>query len=194
MTSFALQAALLGIVTVLAAAIVRQRNLLAATILLSVYGLVMALLWALMQAYDVGFTEAAVGAGVSTVLLVATLARLGREASRERGPPGPNVPALLGCLATGAALIWGTLDMPPVGSPDAPLQRRGPGTDYMAPAPIQGPVPNMVTVLLADYRGYDTMFETAVIFTAGASLILLLRRPAAAGGRPAAPGPAGGRA
>jgi hypothetical protein len=37
-------------------------------------------------------------------------------------------------------------------------------------------VPNTVTTLLASYRGYDTMFETAVIFTAGAGMTLLLRR------------------
>jgi multicomponent Na+:H+ antiporter subunit B len=37
-------------------------------------------------------------------------------------------------------------------------------------------VPNMVTYGLADYRGYDTLGETAVIFTAGVSVILLLRR------------------
>ncbi len=37
-------------------------------------------------------------------------------------------------------------------------------------------VPNMVTYGLADYRGYDTLGETTVIFTAGVSVILLLRR------------------
>lgn len=37
-------------------------------------------------------------------------------------------------------------------------------------------VPNMVTHGLADYRGYDTLGETVVIFTAGVSVILLLRR------------------
>jgi len=37
-------------------------------------------------------------------------------------------------------------------------------------------VTNMVTYGLADYRGYDTLGETAVIFTAGVSVILLLRR------------------
>jgi len=37
-------------------------------------------------------------------------------------------------------------------------------------------VSNMVTYGLADYRGYDTLGETSVIFTAGVSVILLLRR------------------
>jgi hypothetical protein len=45
------------------------------------------------------------------------------------------------------------------------------------PDDFNGHVPNSVTSLLAAYRGYDTMFETTVIFTAGVSLILLLRRP-----------------
>jgi len=38
-------------------------------------------------------------------------------------------------------------------------------------------VPNAVTSVLADYRGYDTMFETSVIFTAGIAVMMLLRRP-----------------
>ena len=37
-------------------------------------------------------------------------------------------------------------------------------------------VPNMVTYILADYRGYDTLGETTVIFTAGVAVLLLLRR------------------
>jgi len=37
-------------------------------------------------------------------------------------------------------------------------------------------VPNMVTYILADYRSYDTLGETAGIFTAGVAVILLLRR------------------
>jgi len=37
-------------------------------------------------------------------------------------------------------------------------------------------VPNIVTAVLADYRGYDTMFETAVIFSAGIACLFLLRQ------------------
>ena len=36
-------------------------------------------------------------------------------------------------------------------------------------------VPNIVTAVLADYRGYDTMFETSVIFAAGIACLFLLR-------------------
>ena len=38
-------------------------------------------------------------------------------------------------------------------------------------------VPNIVTAILADYRGYDTLFETAVIFSAGLACFFLLRIP-----------------
>jgi multicomponent Na+:H+ antiporter subunit B len=37
-------------------------------------------------------------------------------------------------------------------------------------------VPNVVTSVLASYRGYDTLGETTVVFTAGAGVIALLRR------------------
>jgi multicomponent Na+:H+ antiporter subunit B len=48
---------------------------------------------------------------------------------------------------------------------------------YIEHALDETAVPNLVTAVLADYRSYDTMFETAVIFTAGIAVILLLRRP-----------------
>ena len=37
-------------------------------------------------------------------------------------------------------------------------------------------MPNVVTAVLASYRGYDTLGETVVVFTAGAGVIALLRR------------------
>jgi multicomponent Na+:H+ antiporter subunit B len=37
-------------------------------------------------------------------------------------------------------------------------------------------VPNLVTAILGDYRGYDTMFETVVIYCAGLAVVSVLRR------------------
>jgi len=78
-------------------------------------------------------------------------------------------------LVTGGVLVYGTLDMPRFSDPEAPAHR------HIAPRYIQQGleetgVPNLVTAILASYRGYDTLGETLVIFTAGLSLILLLRR------------------
>ena len=76
-------------------------------------------------------------------------------------------------LVTGAALIYGTLDMPRLGDPDAPTNLHV-APRYIEDSPQEIGVPNLVTAVLASYRGYDTLGETAVIFTAGIGVIILL--------------------
>ena len=56
------------------------------------------------------------------------------------------------------------------------VYRYAPIVRYIEDGEEETEVPNMVTYILADYRGYDTLGETTVIFTAGISVILLLRR------------------
>jgi multicomponent Na+:H+ antiporter subunit B len=185
---------LLVLVAAVAVAVISVRSLLSATILAGVYSLLMALVWTNMHALDVAFTEAAVGAGISTILLLGALVLTKRFAKRE---PVVHVPALLVCVATGLVLIYGTSDMPKFGDPNAPIHTyRVPRLldqtvgKHETAAPrdqghpheghpdddFSGHAPNTVTSLLAAYRGYDTMFETTVIFVAGVSLLLLLRR------------------
>lgn len=178
---------LLAALVVLAVAAIRQRDLLGAAATLGAYSLAMAILWCRMNAVDVGFTEAAVGAGISTVLMLAALARVGRHerqtprTERARGRSlSVRVGALVACLITAGALVYGSRDMPVVGSPDAPattheqvavhyLEKSGGAHGEVGP-------PNIVTSVLGDYRGYDTMGETVVIFTAGLCVVLLLRQ------------------
>ena len=74
----------------------------------------------------------------------------------------------------GALLIYCSLDFPPWGDPHSPA------SNHVSPYYIENTiedtsVPNIVTSVLADYRGYDTMFETVVIFTAGIACIIILR-------------------
>jgi len=74
---------------------------------------------------------------------------------------------------TGLALVYGTLDMPAFGDPTAPaLVHVGP--DYLARTPDDIDVPNVVTAILGSYRGFDTLGEVAVVFTAGIGVLLLL--------------------
>ena len=72
-----IDAILLLLVVLTAVAVVEVRDLFSATILLGVYSLLMALIWLNMDAVDVSFTEAAVGAGISTILLIGTIIRVG---------------------------------------------------------------------------------------------------------------------
>lgn len=161
---------ILALLAVTALAVLRLRNLFAAVMLLGIYSLLSAALWTLLDAPDVAFTEAAVGAGISTVLLLGCLALVGRE---EKEPVHRSLLPLFVVFLTGGVLIYGTLDMPPFGAADNPAHL------HVAPRYIEesehevGP-PNIVTSVLASYRGYDTMGETTVIFTAAVAVLLLL--------------------
>ena len=83
--------------------------------------------------------------------------------------------ALIVVGATSALLIYGTIDMPDWADPNAPASRHV-SPRYIEKTIEETAVPNMVTSVLADYRGYDTLGETTVIFTAGMACLLLLRR------------------
>lgn len=162
---------LLVLLACTALTVIRMRSLMAAVMLTGIYSFLSASWMLLLDAPDVAFTEAAVGAGLSTVLMLATLALTGREAKPPvRRAWGP----LLLVLVTGAALVYGTLDMPHYGDPDAPIQRY-PSPSYVERVAAETEIPNVVTAVLASYRGYDTLGETTVIFTAGIGVLLLLR-------------------
>lgn len=157
----------------------RLRNLFAVVMLTGVFSLLSAALLVNLDAVDVAFTEAAVGAGISTVLMLGTLALTTR---REKIPAHTPVLPLIVVLVTGAALIYGTLDMPRFGDPNAPIHL------HVAPKYIEGArteigIPNIVTSVLASYRGFDTLGEVMVIFTAGVGVLLLLGGGMAAGAR-----------
>jgi multicomponent Na+:H+ antiporter subunit B len=178
---------LLAILVALAIVAVRARDLLAATASLGAYSLVMAILWCRMNAVDVAFTEAAVGAGISTVLLLAAISRIGRherrtprsERGRERGRIA-RFGAIVVCLLTGGILLYGSKDMPRVGDVNEPSTVHPLVAQHYLEhsAGAEGEVgpPNIVTSVLGDYRGYDTLGETVVIFTAGLCVVLLLRQ------------------
>lgn len=79
-------------------------------------------------------------------------------------------------MVTGILLIYGTEDFPRWGDPSQPASVHV-SPRYIEKTVEETAVPNIVTAVLADYRGYDTMFETTVIFTAGIVVMMLLRRP-----------------
>jgi multicomponent Na+:H+ antiporter subunit B len=78
-------------------------------------------------------------------------------------------------IITGAILIYGASDMPKWGDPKSPASTHV-SPRYIEKAYEETEVPNMVTAILADYRGYDTLGETTVIFTAGIACLLILRK------------------
>jgi len=160
---------LLAIVTL---GVIRVRNLFAVVVLAGAYSFLMASVMMVLDAVDVAMTEAAVGAGVSTVLALGAL----HLTKTEETPPRyrPWLPVLV-VLVTGAALIYGTIELPGFGLPDTPLNTHV-GAAYLERNYEETHIPNVVTAVLASYRGFDTLGEVAVIFTAGIGVLLLLRR------------------
>lgn len=228
-----IDAILLLIAAITAIAVIQVRNLFSATLLMGFFSLIMALIWTNMNAMDVAFTEAAVGAGISTLLLLGALVVTGRNEKKTTHQAKFNWMALILVTITGGALVYGTFGMPAfgdgtatihqnrarillkqvVGKLDQPEERVGMpksraewnelearvkrheslASERLEKHSVEAlhgqevahwqmhddfahHVPNTVTTLLAAYRGYDTMFETAVIFTAGAGMTLLLRK------------------
>jgi len=163
---------LLSFMAASAYALTRLRNLFAVSMLFGVFSLLAAVLYVVWDAVDVAFTEAAVGTGISTVLMLGTLAL---TTDHEKVHPKRPFAALLLVAVTGAALVYGTLDMPRYGDADAPIHQN------VAPRYIEksgsevGP-PNIVTSVLASYRGYDTLGEVTVIFTAAIGVLVLIGR------------------
>lgn len=160
----------------------RLRGLLAVVMLAGIYSFLSAGLLTYLDAVDVAMTEAAVGAGITTVLLLLTLSFTGAE---EAAPTRPRrrLLALAVVVVTGAGLIYATLDMPHFGDPQAPAQVHV-APRYLQDSPQEIGIPNAVTSVLASYRGYDTLGEVTVVFTAAIGVLLLLglvrqRRPRA---------------
>lgn len=161
---------LLILVLVVALAIVLTRNLFAAVMLQGILSLLMASTFFLLDAADVALTEAAVGAGVSTVLLLGTLALTTDQ--EKAGGIRPLVPLLVVGLAA-IVLLFTITDSPLLGDPLAPVHTYL-SPRYIGQSPEEIGVPNLVTAVLASYRGYDTLGEVVVVFTAGLGVMLML--------------------
>lgn len=150
----------------------RARNLFAVVVLASLYSFLMATVLVALDAVDVAMTEAAVGAGISTVLLLGALHLCRSEEAKPVHKPWLPLAVAVTC---GALLVYGSLDLPAFSDPQAPIHTHV-APRYLQQGPQETGVPNVVTAVLASYRGYDTLGETTVVFTAGAGVVALLRR------------------
>lgn len=161
---------LLLLLLITAIAIVQLKDLFATVMLSGIFGLLSASFFVAMDAVDVAFTEAAVGAGVFPLLLLAVLASVGRYENNSRKLK--ILPLLLAAF-TAATLLVAVQQMPPFGSADAPAQQHV-AVRYIEDSPAEIGIPNMVTSVLASYRGFDTLGEVLVIFTAAVGVMAIL--------------------
>lgn len=163
---------LLGFLLATAVLISRTNRLFHAAMLFGIYSLLTASLFVVLDAVDVAFTEAAVGTCISTVLMLSALSLTGIKTESRFGRKNPTI-ALGVSIALGLALAVGIMDMPEFANPNAPANV------HVAPYYLNESygdigIPNVVTSVLASYRGYDTLGEVVVIFTAGVGVIALL--------------------
>lgn len=150
-------------------ALIVLRDLFAIIMLTGIFSLVAASLFVVLDAADVAFTEAAVGAGIATLLMLKTLALTERHAS---SPPWRPWLAGTVVMVAGGLLLYGTWDLPAFGSADAPAQQIG--LTYTERSYADTGIPNMVTSILASYRGFDTLGELVVILIACVGVLALL--------------------
>ena len=169
MNFFVIDSFLMALLTIVAIMAVRQQRLLGVIILSGSYSLIAATWFVVLDAVDVAFTEAAVGAGVSTVLALATLSQL---SDKEKKRPIEPLPLLV-AVGTGLFLLLAVVDMPSFEDPTAPVHTHV-GPHYITLSGSEIGVPNIVTSVLSSYRGFDTFGEVVVVFTAAISVLIVL--------------------
>ena len=152
--------------------IIRLRNLFSVVILSTIYSFLMATLLLIFDAVDVALTEAAVGAGISTVLMLTVLyyTKVNEEKLKFK-----SILPLIICLTIGGLLIYGTYGLPPFGASDTPIHTHI-SVQYLERSISETGVPNVVTSVLASYRGFDTLGEVIVVFTAAIGVLSILKR------------------
>jgi multicomponent Na+:H+ antiporter subunit B len=161
---------LLTLLVITAVAIVRTQNLFVAVMLLGIFSLLIAANFFLLDAADVALTEAAVGAGISTVLFLGALALT----SEREGVATPHRWLSLAVVVSATLVVlYATFDKPTFGDPNAPAQQHV-APWYLEKTPEAVGIPNVVTAVLGTFRGYDTLGEVFVVFTAGIGVLFLL--------------------
>ncbi|SEK54592.1 DUF4040 domain-containing protein [Haloferax larsenii] len=172
LTLFAL---LLAFVIFAALAAAFLRDILSAIIAFAGFSFGIALVYVLLRAPDVALTEAAVGAGVTTVLFLLTIVRTVRPGGdrlfeRIKWGPAALATALVGVLLTTVS------SLPRIGDPNSPVATSEVTRYYLENAYPQTEVENVVTAVLAAYRGFDTLGEAAVVLAAGIAVLVVLRK------------------
>jgi uncharacterized MnhB-related membrane protein len=145
-----------GMIIAVALAAVAGRGAFRAVVFFITYGVMIALAWLRLGAFDVALAEAAIGAGLTGVLLLGAVARLRRAGSEDEIPCGLNWPAVVGAFAVISALVWAVITMPPVAGLTGQVIEVLPQTG----------VENPVTAVLLNLRAWDTLLESIVLLAA----------------------------
>lgn len=169
-----IKAVLLLFLLVISLAILITDLFICEVIYLSIFSLIMALLYLVMQAPDVAITESAVGVCITTILLLWTTLAVGKE-EKVKERKSKSILAFVAVLFTGLLLFYALPSLPEFGAKVAPAHNDV-YRYYLENTEEKFGFPNTVTAILAGFRGYDTLGETVVIFTAAISVLFLLKK------------------
>ena len=150
----------------------QARFLIEVIVLSSVYSALLTAIFVSLDALDVAMTEAAVGVGVTTTLFLATLKLVGNNADSFKKV---SYISLLISLGVAILLVIGITALPPFGESATPIHQHL-SSYFLENTLNETGVINTVTAILASYRGFDTMGEVVVIFTAGVGVLCLLEK------------------
>ncbi|WCR57767.1 DUF4040 domain-containing protein [Wolbachia endosymbiont of Ctenocephalides felis wCfeJ] len=166
-----LSEALLLLLLAVTVFIVLSKHLVVSGVLMCAFSSLIALVYLTMNAPDVAITEASVGAGLSTVFTFAALSLI----KSHKVNLSHNSITLFFMLLLAICLSYFMIQLPDFGSQDAPIHL------HVAPYYVENTekvagIPNIVTAILASFRGYDTFGETLVVFTAALCITLILKK------------------
>ena len=168
------------------------KNLLASVMTFMSYSSIMAIIWVLLESPDLAITEAAVGAGVTSILFFITLKRISaigkahadeQDATTKEINARPAVKkfdhyygavAILMGIAIVTALLLTASNTPPFGNPENPYNNEV-AERYLEKGLEETGAVNAVTGMILDYRAFDTFGESCVLFIAAACVLILLR-------------------
>ena len=171
---FSFEIPLLILLLMTAAGAIMVKDLISSVFILGSYSFLLALVWAWLGAVDVAFVEAVVGAGLATVFFLLTLFSADPKDTRIRRSAPPLI-AYVGLPVLGLLLLYAAEDLPEFSDPLSQANTRV-SQEYVKNSFQETDTPNLVTAVLMDYRAFDTLIETAVIFTAGIACAILLGR------------------
>ncbi len=147
------------------------KSLLETVIITSIFSLLIGLSYLLMDAPDVAMTEVALGSCLSSCVFLGFLSKL-PTVQKYNLKPTRVISSSIICIIFIVVLTFAGLDLLEYGAIDSPMQNHL-TKYYIEHTKTDIGIPSFVAALLASYRGYDTLGETAVILIAGISVLLL---------------------
>lgn len=178
---------MLFILVITALAVAFTKKNLTAIIIYTTFSLIMSILWIVIKAPDLAITEAAVGAGITSILMYVVLRNIKEIDFFEGNPKKENVKTVKNkgnilykvtsiLLSVGiiAILLITVSHLPTQGSADVPAVNEV-FTRYVQDSVEETGALNTVASVILDYRAFDTFGEASMLFTATIAVVALIR-------------------